>query len=388
MGMFGDDARARSDWLMFHQAGYCVPSLGNDNSLPLEGVNLCNEGCFPIMPVAQYQWASLETVGTVVFGEAEWTELWNKALTAAHKPPTSTISRERGELVNLPPGQLLTCAHAGEVLGRPTAGPVCNLPLCLAEVKSSAPRIVGQRVLICPKHQKGRIPGTVTPSTTWRLLRIFPALYTVVQNLLKRTGVDMFRGPPLWRKVLCKYKPLFEAAAVTLIRARNHVASDLSMPPPHPKVIGTPHSKKSQSILALLPKTGSTQNTPSIKTSGKKKSDKKEKKERKQKKGPQLAGSAVSAPDLFGHSGLDGKGGSKTKRKAAAQTPVSWIPEKKRNLSTPAKTVEQPPLQNAMSPALMEQINGLIAKGFDANQISGLLNLVPSAEKPKEATNE
>ena len=94
MGMFGDDHQARSDWVLFYQAGHSVPGLGNDNCIPLEGVKLVNEGCFPIIPVAQYQWASLETIGMVVFGEEVWNELYGKALTAAHRTPMSTLTRE------------------------------------------------------------------------------------------------------------------------------------------------------------------------------------------------------------------------------------------------------------------------------------------------------
>ena len=110
-------------------------------------------------------------------------------------------------------------------------------------------KVKGQKVLICPEHSKSKMAGT----TTYRVLRIFPALYmySLLQSVMVKTGKNLFDGLAIWRVLLSRFEVLFQAAAVTLIRARNWVAGKLQLDPPYAPVRQKKELKQ-QSVKALM----------------------------------------------------------------------------------------------------------------------------------------
>ena len=245
--MFGDDNIAIADWKQFTDAGVALPPFGSDNTQDLEGREILHEGCFPCLPCSESQWCSLDTLGPLIFGVDKWASIWTDANGKALSGAESTLNSGRKQLIALGNSQMFTCQFLGGLLKRPTQF-ACTLPLCLAEVKGDGlHKVKGQKVLICPEHSKDEMAGM----TTYRVLRIFPALYSLLQSVMVKTGNNPFDGPALWRVRLSRFEVLFQAAAVTLIRARNWVAAKLMLDLPYQparkeKVL------KQQSVKALM----------------------------------------------------------------------------------------------------------------------------------------
>jgi hypothetical protein len=245
--MFGDDTAAIADWKQFTDAGVSLPPFGNDNTQALEGRELLHEGYFPFLPCSEGQWCSLDTLGPLIFGADKWATIWTDALSKALAGAESTLNNPRRQLISLGNSQMFTCKFIGELLKRPTQFS-CNLPCCLAEIKGDGlHKVKGQKVLICPEHSKSKSAGM----TTYRVLRIFPALYSLLQSVMVKTGKNLFDGLPLWRVLLPRFEVLFQAAAVTLIRARNWVAGKLMLDPPY-EIVRKKKELKQQSVKALM----------------------------------------------------------------------------------------------------------------------------------------
>ena len=245
--MFGDDTVAIADWKQFTDAGVALPPFGNDNTQVLEGRELLHEGYFPCLPCSESQWCSLDTLGPLIFGVDKWAPIWTDAKGKALSGAESSLNSNRRQLIALGNSQMFTCQFLGGLLKRPTQF-ACTLPLCLAEVKGDGlHKVKGQKVLICPEHSKGKMAGM----TTYRVLRIFPALYSLLQSVMVKTGKNLFDGPALWRVLLSRFEVLFQAAAVTLIRARNWVAAKLMLDPPY-QLARKKKVFKQQSVKALM----------------------------------------------------------------------------------------------------------------------------------------
>ena len=245
--MFGDDTVAIADWKQFTDAGVSLPPFGNDNTQALEGRELLHEGYFPFLPCSESQWCSLDTLGPLIFGPDKWATIWTDALSKGLAGAESTLNSPRRQLITLGNSQMFTCKFMGELLKRPTQFP-CNLPCCLAEIKGDGMhKVKGQKVLICPEHSKSKMAGM----TTYRVLRIFPALYSLLQSVMVKTGKNLFDGLAIWRVLLSRFEVLFQAAAVTLIRARNWVAGKLQLDSPYAPVRQKKELKQ-QSVKALM----------------------------------------------------------------------------------------------------------------------------------------
>ena len=245
--MFGDDTVAIADWKQFTDAGVSLPPFGNDNTQALEGRELLHEGYFPFLPCSESQWCSLDTLGPLIFGADKWSTIWTDALSKALAGAESTLNSPRRQLITLGNSQMFTCQFLGELLKRPTQF-ICKLPCCLAEIKGDGMhKVKGQKVLICPEHSKSKLAGM----TTYRVLRIFPALYSLLQSVMVKTGKNLFDGLAVWRVLLSRFEILFQAAAVTLIRARNWVAGKLQLDHPYSPVRKKKELKQ-QSVKALM----------------------------------------------------------------------------------------------------------------------------------------